>query len=194
MVLSLRVLPCLFVAAQLLGPNSAQSQGYPLPYARLLTSEEVREVLNCPWCNDALLVVAGPTLLGRTAEGVNLTFANLVIARGAVELLNSMARARNRCARAEYKLALGQYRDLIGLRDEKTAQGGNDEASVFALLNPHHDLSPLAEYVVPLFQDCGLHHKPRRQSGTVEKQAEQTVTSAFMGQFANVELWTQVGY
>ena len=158
MVLSLRAVPWLFVAAQLLGPNSAQSQSYPLPYARLLTSEEVREVLNCPWCNDALLVAAGPTLLVRTAEGVNLTFANLVIARGAVELLNSMAGAKNRCARAEYELALGQYRDLIGLRDEKTAQAGNDEASVFELLNPHHDLSPLAEFVVPLFQDCGPHH------------------------------------
>jgi hypothetical protein len=74
-----------------------------------------------------------------------LTFANLVIARGAVELLNSMARAKNRCARADYDLALGQYRDLIGLRDEKAAQSGNDGASVFELLNPRHDLSPLAE-------------------------------------------------
>jgi len=157
MVLSLRAVPWLFVAAQLLGPNSAQSQSYPLPYARLLTSEEVREVLNCPWCNDALLVAAAPTLLVRTAEGVNLTFANLVIARGAVELLNSMARAKNRCARADYDLALGQYRDLIGPRDEKAAQSGNGGASVFKL-NPRHDLSPLAEYVVPLFQDCGPHH------------------------------------
>ena len=141
MVFSLRAIPCLFVAAQLLGPNSALSQSYPLPYARLLTSEEVREVLNCPWCNDALLVAAGPTLVVRTAEGVNLTFANLVIAHGAVELLNSMARAKNRCARADYDLALGQYRDLIGLRDEKAAQSGNDGASVFELLNPRHDLS-----------------------------------------------------
>jgi hypothetical protein len=66
-----------------------------------------------------------------------LTFTNLVIARGAVEFLNSMARAINRWAK----------RDLIGLRDEKAAQGGSDEASVLELLNPHHDLSPLAECV-----------------------------------------------
>jgi hypothetical protein len=48
MVFSLRAIPCLFVAAQLLGINSAQSQSYPLRYARLLTSEEIREVLNIP--------------------------------------------------------------------------------------------------------------------------------------------------
>ena len=87
--------------------------------------------------------------------------------------------ARRHCARLcchqGFDLALGQYRDLIGLRDEKTAQGGTDEASVFELLNPHHDLSPLAEHVVPLFQDCEPYHiantdKAERSRGTWSKR------------------------
>ena len=130
------------------------AQGYPLPYAKLLTSEEVREVMHCPWCNDGLLVAVGPTLLVRTAEGVNVTFANFAIARGAAELLNSMVNARSRCAQAEYNLALKQYQDLIGQPEERPAHGGDNAGSVFNLLNPHHDLSPLAEYVVPPFQNC----------------------------------------
>ena len=153
-VASLRAVWCLFVAVQLTSISSANSQGYALPYAKLLTSEETREVMHCPWCNDGLLVAVGPTLLVRTAEGVNLTFANFEIARGAVELLNSMVNARSRCAQAEYNLALKQYQDLIGQPEERPAHGGDNAGSVFNLLNPHHDLSPLAEYVVPPFQNC----------------------------------------
>jgi len=157
MISSLRVVSCLLVAVQLMGLGSAHSQSYPLPYARLLTSEEAGEVLHCPWCNEALFVAVGPTLLVRTAEGVNLTFANFEAARSAAELLNAMASAKNHCAQAEYDLALNQYRDLIGPRDEKPAEDG-DAGSVFNLLNPHHHLTPLAEYVVPPFQDCAPHN------------------------------------
>ena len=137
-----------------MGLSSAHSQSYPLPYARLLTSEEAREVLRCPWCNGTLFVAVGPTLLVRTAEGVNLTFANFEAARSAAELLNSMASAKNHCAQAEYHLALNQYRDLIGPPDEKPAEDGDNAGSVFNLLNPHHHLTSLAKYVVPPFQNC----------------------------------------
>jgi hypothetical protein len=153
---SLRAVLWLLVAVKFMGLNSAHSQSYPFPYARLLTSEEAGEVLHCPWCNEVLFVTVGPTLLVRTAEGVNLTFANFE-ARSAAELLNSMASAKNHCAQAEYDLALNQYRDLIGPRDEKPAEDG-DAGSVFNLLNPHHHLTPLAEYVVPPFQDCAAHY------------------------------------
>jgi hypothetical protein len=137
-----------------MGLGSAHSQSYQLPYARLLTSEEAGEVLHCPYCNEALFVAVGPTLLVRTAEGVNLTFANFEAARSAAELLNSMASAKDNCAQAEYHLALEHYRDLIGPRDEKPMQDGENAGSVFKVLYPHHDLTPLAEYVVPPFQDC----------------------------------------
>ena len=123
----------------------------------MLTSEEVREVLHCPWCNEALLAAVGPTFLVRTAEGVNLTFMALVNASDAAELLNLMARAKNRCARTRYERALEQYTDLMGLRDERIAQGADERGGVFELLNPHHDLSTLAEYAVPPFQGCGPH-------------------------------------
>jgi hypothetical protein len=158
MISSLRAVSCLLVAVQLMGLGSAHSQSYPLPYARLLTSEEAGEVLHCPWCNEALFVAVGPTLLVRTAEGVNLTFANFEAARSAAELLNSMASAKNHCAQAEYHLALKQYRDLIGPRDEKPAHDGDNVGSMFNLLNPHHDFTALAEYVVPPFQDCTPHY------------------------------------
>jgi hypothetical protein len=140
-----------------MGLSSAHSQSYPLPYARLITSEEAREVLRCPWCNGALFVAIGPALLVRTAEGVNLTFANFEAARSAAELLNSMASAKNHCAQAEYHLALNQYRDLIGQRDEKPSEDGDNAGSVFNLLDPHHDITALEEYVVPPFQDCAPH-------------------------------------
>src|SRR6516225_6958809 len=113
---SLRAVLWLLVAVKFMGLNSAHSQSYPFPYARLLTSEEAGEVLHCPWCNEVLFVTVGPTLLVRTAEGVNLTFANFEAARSAAQLLNSMASAKNHCAQAEYDLALNQYRDLIGPR------------------------------------------------------------------------------
>jgi hypothetical protein len=139
--------------------GSAHSQSYSLPYARLLTSEEAGEVLHCPWCNEALFVAVGPTLLVRTAEGVNLTFANFEAAQSAAELLNSMASAKNHCAQTEYHLALKQYWDLIGPRDEKPAQ--DEVNSVFSLYNPHHGLTPLAEYVVPPFQGCAPHYQSK---------------------------------
>jgi hypothetical protein len=113
--------------------------------------------LHCPWCNEALFVTIGPTLLVRTAEGVNLTFANFEAARSAADLLNSMASAKDNCAQADYQLALKQYRDLIGPHGEKPAADGDSAGSVFNLLNPHHDLTPLTEYVVPPFQDCAPH-------------------------------------
>lgn len=82
-----------------------------------------------------------------------MTFTNFVIARGAVELLNSMVNARSRCAQAEYNLALKQYQDLIGQPEEKP-RSRDDAGSVLNVLNPHHDLSTLAEYVVPPFPNC----------------------------------------
>jgi hypothetical protein len=89
---------------------------------------------------------------------VNLTFAAYSTADGAAELLNSMARAKNHCARPQYELALEQYKELIGLPDEGTAQRGDEARGVSAVLNPHYDLSPLAGYVVPPFQGCGPGH------------------------------------
>jgi hypothetical protein len=71
-----------------------------------------------------------------------LTFVNFEAARSAAELLNSMASAKNHCAQAEYHLALNQYRDLIGQRDEKPTEDGDNAGSVFNLLDPHHDLTP----------------------------------------------------
>jgi hypothetical protein len=147
---SLCAVSCLFVAIQLMGLSSAHSQSYSLPYARLLTSEEAGEVLHCPWCNEALFVPFGPTLLVRTAEGVNLTFANFEVARSAAELLNSMASAKNHCAQTEY--------NLIGQPDDQPAQDQDNAGSVFSLYNSHHDLTALAEYVVPPFQDCAPHY------------------------------------
>ena len=93
----------------------------------------------------------------RSAEGVNLTFANFEAARSAADLLNSMASAKDNCAQTEYHLALKQYRDLIGPHGEKPAEDGDNAGSLFYLLNPRHDLTPLAEYVVPPFQDCAPH-------------------------------------
>ena len=83
-----------------------------------------------------------------------------MFARGAVELLNSMASAKNNCAQAEYHLSLKRYQELIGQTDEKPARQ-DDVASVFSLVNPHLDLTPLAEYVIPPFQDCGRHYYKR---------------------------------
>jgi len=42
-----RAFLCAFVAAQFLVPSAAEAQTYPLPYARMLTVEEAREVLQC---------------------------------------------------------------------------------------------------------------------------------------------------
>jgi hypothetical protein len=69
-----------------------------------------------------------------------------------------MAGAKDNCAEEEYHSALRQYRDLIGSRDDKPIQDGENAGGVFNLLNPHHGLTPLADYVVPLFQGCGPHH------------------------------------
>jgi hypothetical protein len=117
-----RVFLVVFLAAPLLAPGSARAQGYPLPYARMLPSNEVLDVLHCPWCNYAKLETDGSIYMVRTAEGLNLAFADPITARHAAELLNVMARAKNQCSRAEYNLALEEYAEM-SLRDEQTAPG-----------------------------------------------------------------------
>jgi hypothetical protein len=51
-----------------------------------------------------------------------------------------MAHAKNRCSRTEYTVASEEYAEMMTLG------------------NAHHDLSSLAECVVPPFNGCGTHH------------------------------------
>jgi hypothetical protein len=85
----------------------------------------------------------------------------------ALELLNSMARAKNRCAGGQYELALKDYMDLARLRDKKIAEGENETERVIGLLNPHRDLTPLAEFVRRLFTTVGA---PRRKGKRKSRQ------------------------
>jgi hypothetical protein len=156
-----RVFLVVFLAAPLLAPGSARAQGYPLPYARMLPSNEVRDVLHCPWCNYAELETDGSIYVVRTAERLNLAFADPITARHAAELLNMMASAKNQCARAQYDLALEEYAEL-SLRDDRTGPGWDEGG--FKVLNPQHDLSSLAEYVLPPFRACRTHRVARAKA------------------------------
>ena len=155
-----RAFLCLCVAAQTLLPGTAGAQSYPLPYARVLTFDEFRDVLHCPWCNYGQLE-SGSIYFVRTAEGLNLAFADVGTASHAVELLNSMAQAKNQCARARYDLALEEYAEM-SLRDEKTEPGWDEGA--FKVLNPQQDFSSLAEYVLPPYRACGTHRVARAKA------------------------------
>jgi hypothetical protein len=145
-------------AVQFLAPP-AQAQGYPLPYAILVAFYEARQILGCPLCNYPL---GSPTYVVRTAEGLNLAFADGTTAVRAAELLNWMARAKNQCARAEYELGFEEYTEMMSLRDEKTVHGWDE--GVFGVVNPHRDLSSLAEYVLPPFHNCLTHRVARAKA------------------------------
>jgi hypothetical protein len=138
-----RAFLCVFVAVQFLAPP-AQAQGYPLPYAILVAFYEARQILGCPLCNYPL---GSPTYVVRTR---------------AAELLNWMARAKNQCARAEYELGFEEYTEMMSLRDEKTVHGWDE--GVFGVVNPHRDLSSLAEYVLPPFHNCLTHRVARAKA------------------------------
>jgi hypothetical protein len=151
----LRAFLGVFVATQFLMLSGAKALSGEKFYARLLTFEEAQEVLHCPWCTHPALENA--TYIVRTAEDLNIAFADLGIALNAAVLLNIMADAQSQCDRTGYDLAFDEYAVLMGISKQKATQEWAQTDGVFALLYPHCDLSPLAEYVVPPFRPCGVH-------------------------------------
>jgi hypothetical protein len=143
-----------FVAAQFLLPTSARAQSSQSYYARLLTREQVRDVLHCPFCSHP--VSDDPMYFVRTSENLNLAFTELDDAIDAVELLNVMSRAKSHCDEVGYKAAFASYATLIDTFGKKTdADPAVEINGVFKLLHPDHDTPSLLEYVVPPFQPCG---------------------------------------
>src|SRR5580658_1237257 len=100
----LRAFLCVFVAAPFLVPIAAEAQVFPASYARLLTFDEISQVLHCPLCSYP--ASDGTTYFVRTVEGLNVAFADFGDAMNVVEALNAMADAQHRCDRAQYDLAL----------------------------------------------------------------------------------------
>jgi hypothetical protein len=150
-----RVAFCVLIAAQFLVPGSANAQSYSMSYARMLTSDEARQVLLCPWCSYPSS--DDPTYFVRTAEGLNLALADSITARDAVELLNAMVRAKDGCDRTGYERAFDEYAKMMGLDEELETQDRSEMTGVFRLLYPSRNLSSLAEYVVPPFHACVTH-------------------------------------
>jgi hypothetical protein len=148
-----RVLVCVFVTAQFLMPRTAHAQSRPPSYARILTDDDVREVLHCPWC--IYPVDGGSTYFIRTVEGLNIMFDDPRMAGGVVGLLNVMARAQDACDRTEYEHAFHEYAKMTRPRDQQAASTEMETDSVFGLLHPRGDLSALTDIVVPPFHPCG---------------------------------------
>jgi hypothetical protein len=152
----LRAALCVFIAAQFLVPATANAQTYPMSYARMLTADEARQVLNCPLCSYP--ASDSPMFFVRTTEGINLTLADDITARDAAELLNEMVRAKDKCDRTSYERALDEYwKMMMGLDEEVEGRDPLRAIGVFGLFNPRHDTSSLAEHVVPSFHTCGTH-------------------------------------
>jgi hypothetical protein len=146
----LRTLLRVFVAAPFLLPIAAEAQIYPATYARLLTFDEAKEASRCPLCS----YPDSASYFVRTAEGLNLAFADLAAAMNVLEALNAMADAQQRCDRAQYKLASHDYEVAVGSPDQE-ATAVADSDGVFGLLQPRRDLSALTDIVVPPFHACG---------------------------------------
>jgi hypothetical protein len=147
----LRTCLYVFLAAQLLMPAVARAQSHQNLYARLLTAEEVRDVLHCPLCNYP--DTDGPIYFVRTSENLNLAFADVESAIDAAELLNKMADAKSRCDRPGYKAALNKYttlEDIFGME----AVPGEEMRGVLKLLHPRGYTPSLLADVVPPFQTC----------------------------------------
>ena len=156
----LREIACAWALVQILLPHGAAAQDDQYRYAVLLTAPKVREAFHCPYCNGSVSVVAGSTYVVRTGEGINLAFDDLVAASRAVELLNWMARAGDQCERDEYQDAVGEYMKLMAL-NSAPQQTALETSGLFTLLNPKRELSPLAEYVLPIFHRCGVQRLTR---------------------------------
>jgi hypothetical protein len=158
---------CVSIAALVSGTANAQT--YPMSYARMLTADEARQVLNCPLCSYP--ASDGPVFFVRTTEGINLALADDVTARDAAELLNEMVRAQDKCDRISYERALDEYGKMMGLDEEVEARDQLQMIGMSGLLNPRHDMSSLAEYVVPPFHACGTHRvaKAKANLGRAER-------------------------
>jgi hypothetical protein len=143
------------IAAQFLVPGIADAQNYSMSYARMLTSDEARQVLHCPWCSYP--ASDDPTYFVRTAEGLNLALTDSIAARDAAELLNAMVRAKDRCDKTGYERAFDEYAKTMGLGEQSKTQDRMEIDGVFRLLNPRRDLSSLAAYMVPPFRVCRPH-------------------------------------
>ena len=78
-----RALLCAFVAFRLLTPGTAEAQSCRWSYARILTSDEVHEVMHCAWCSYEM---DGSIYVVRTTEGPNIPFAdeNTALSAGSV--------------------------------------------------------------------------------------------------------------
>ena len=147
----LRAFPCVFVAAQLFIVGTAEAQSDEVSYARVLTHNDVREVLHCPWCS---YPVSGRQYFVRTVEGLNVVFNDVRAAYSAVELLNLMTAAQGQCDKDGYDLAFDGYVKMIAL--QKWLSPEIEEVDgVFGLLRPRRDLSALTDIVVPSFHLCG---------------------------------------
>jgi hypothetical protein len=146
-----RIYLYLFIVALLVAPSFARAQRNRDAYARLLTREEIREALHCPFCNYS--ASDDPIYFVQTSENLNLAFTELDSAIDAVELLNEMTRAKNHCDTIGYKAAFANYVTVFGKEvDPDTAMDMN---GVFKLLQPQRNTLSLLEYVVPSFRPCG---------------------------------------
>lgn len=153
MLVLLRTLLFIVIAARLSASLVAQAEDYPLPYAKLLKASEAREVLHCPLCGDAFMTTDYSTYVVRTAEDLNLIFSNPVTASRAAKLLNWMAGAKNECAEKAYSLAFEEYSEMMATSAAPAVDGPltrDIRTSVAPLL-------PLSEYVVPTMHSCTAH-------------------------------------
>ena len=78
----MRAFLCVFVVAQFLVPWAARASDQS-SYARLLTANEIQQVLHCPLCNYP--ASDRRTYFVRTAEDLNVAFADYGIAVNVVE-------------------------------------------------------------------------------------------------------------
>ena len=95
------------------------------------------------------------TYFVRTAEDLNVAFADYGIAVNVVELLNVMAEAQSQCDRTGYDLAFDEYAIVIGMANQEATEERAERGGVFRLLCPRLDWSSLAQHVVPPFYPCG---------------------------------------
>jgi hypothetical protein len=147
----LRAFSCVFVAAQLFIVGTAEAQSGEVSYARVLTHNDVREVLHCPWCT---YPVSGREYFVRTVEGLNVVFDDVRAAYSAAELLNRMIAAQGQCDKDGYDLAFDGYVKMIAL--QKWVSSDVEEGDgMFGLLQPRRDLSGLTDIVVPSYKLCG---------------------------------------
>lgn len=158
MLVLLRALLVAFVASGLFAPLVAEAQNYPMPYAKLLTANEAREMLHCPLCDDFLNAAEGLVYVVRTAEDLNLVFANVVSAQRAAELLNWMAGARNECSKKAYDLAFEEYSEMMALG----SASGRDSIKI-EIRTSVPLLLTLSEYVVPTLYGCTKHRVVSRK-------------------------------